>query len=225
MALETGNVIFTGDDYKLQGTRAPSGRVFIRQVGVARLTDALQAAIPLEVIAWGQPRILHGSTYPPKPLKVPVGGQIERVDFRLPLQAIPGNEAFYGIYLPKSSTLVGTTGENLKISPTTGTTHTVTSPVITSVNNAYTAGTGAVATRASGVADQASPSLIRTVTGADLVFQVTVSNAGNTAAGNGIRLSGVGDKSLIYAQIIYSLDGDPIMQANENFYGSASYLG
>lgn len=225
MALETGNVIFTGDDYKLQGIRAPNGRVFIRQVGIARLTDALQTTIPLEVIAWGQPRILHGQTYPPKPLKVPVGGQIERVDFRLPLQSLPGDEAFYGIYLPKSCTLVGTTGENLKVSPTTGTTHTVTSPAIACANNAYAAGAGAVAARQSGLADQASPNLIRTVSGSELTFQITVSNAGNTAAGTGIRLSQTGAKSLIYAQIIYSLDGEAIMQSNENFYGSASYLG
>lgn len=218
MAIELGNVIFSGDDYKLQGIRSPGGRVFIRQIGVAKLNDTLQTAIPLQVIAWGQPKPLHCDSYPPKPLKVPVGAQIERVDFRLPLASIPGGEDFAGIYLPRSCTIVGTTGENLKVSPTTGTTHTVTSPVLTAANNAYTPGAGAVTQRQSGQADQVSPNLIRTVSGSDLTFQITVSNAGNTAVGTGIRLSQTKAEALIYAQIIYSIDGEAIMQANENFY-------
>ncbi|NJL10941.1 MAG: hypothetical protein HC908_14300 [Calothrix sp. SM1_7_51] len=129
---------------------------------------------------------------------------------RLPRAAALGNEPVYGIDLPRGCTMIGTTGENLKVSPTTVTTHTVVSPIITSANNAYSPNSQAVLSRASGVADAAAPSLLTTVIGAPFTLQVSCSNAGNTAAGNGIRLSQAGAHAFIYARIIYSLPGDAV---------------
>jgi hypothetical protein len=219
MPIETGNAIFTGDPYKAtdQGIRGPNGRIYVRQLAVAKLTDTLQINIPLNIIAFNKPNILQGK-YPPKPLVIPIGGQICRVDFRLPLATGLGGETIqYGIYLPKGVTIIGTTGENLKVSPTTTTTHTVTSPAITAANSAYTAGTGVVLSRPDGVADAGSPSLLTTVSGADLALQLTVSNAGNTAAGNGIGLSQTGAEAYVYVQTIHSIAGNAVNQINELF--------
>lgn len=210
---EPGNAIFRGDFYNQQGLIGADGRVYIQQIAIATLTDTLQTSIPLEVVAANKPNTLQGK-YPPKLLQIPVGGQINRVDFRLPLNALPGDERQYGIYLPKDCTIIGTSTDNLKVSPTATTTHTVTAPVIASANNAYTPGAGAVLSRAAGVADAASPSLLTTVSGSPLTLQLTCSNTGNTAAGTGIRLSKAGAIAWVVARVIYSVAGDAIKQIN-----------
>ncbi len=213
MAITTANQIFAGDHYKpsTQGVIASSGRIYIRAVARGQITDTLKSAIELKIYP-AKPLYLHGK-YPPLPFTIPVGAQITRVDFRLPLAAGPGDTVIDGIYIPKNCNIIGTAGERLKISPTSGTTHSVTSPVLVcGANNTYTPETGAVASRPDGVADQPSPSLLTTVTGAPMTLQATVSNAGNTAAGNGIALSTPKATALIYAQVIYSLDGDAIQQ-------------
>lgn len=203
-----GNVIHEGDSYKRQYGIDESGRFFYEAIARARLTDVLQSAIALNIFST-KPNSVVGN-FPPIPLQIPIGGHLERVDLRLPRAAAAGDEPIYGIDLPKNCTMIGTTGENLKVSPTTGTTHTVVSPVITSANNAYTPNSQAVLSRASGVPDAAAPSLLTTVTGAPLALQVSCSNAGNTAAGNGIRLSLAGTHAFIYARVIYSLPGDAV---------------
>lgn len=214
MSLETGNVIFHPDPYKpdVQAIISPDGNRYVWKWARAKLTDALQTTIPLYVAA-AKPVYLK-DMYPDVPLTVPVGAQIQRIDFRLPGAANVGGDTNNGIYLPKNCTIIGTTGENLKVSPATGTTQTTTSPLITCSNNLYTANTGAILQRASGQVDQVSPSLLQTVTGTPLTLQITVSNAANTAAGTGIKLSAEKATSFIYAHVVYRLDGDPIKPWN-----------
>ncbi|RUR77002.1 hypothetical protein PCC6912_39610 [Chlorogloeopsis fritschii PCC 6912] len=218
MPLELGNAIFRGDAYQAaeQGILGADGRTYVTLLAIAKLTDTLQTSIPLQVVASSKPNTLQGK-YPPVNLSVPVGGQIHRVDFRLPLRGAAGDELQYGIYLPKNCTIIGTSTDNLKVSPTSGTTHTVTAPVIASASNSYTPGAGAVLSRAAGVADQASPSLLTTVSGSPLVLQLTCSNAGNTAAGTGIRLSQTGAIAYAFARVIYSIAGDAIQQINTDW--------
>ena len=215
MPIELGNTIFRGDYYQAteQGVIGPDGRIYVQQIAIATLTDTLQTSIPLNVVAANKPNTLQGK-YPPKPLVVPIGGQIHRVDFRLPLQGIAGDALQYGIYLPKNCTIIGTSTDNLKVSPTVTTTHTVTAPVIASANNSYTPGAGVVLSRAAGVADAAAPSLLRTISGADVTLQLTVSNAANDGAGTGIRLSQEGAIAWVFARVIHSIAGDAIQQMN-----------
>lgn len=211
MPLELGNVIGYGDWYQgfEQGIIQPNGRVAIPLIGRATITDTLQTTLQLLVYPPGKNLILQGK-YPPLPFTIPVGGQIERVDFRLPRSLLPDETYTYGLQLPKGCTIVGTTGENLKVSPTTGTTHTVTSPVITAANNAYAPGAQGVLSRAAGIGDQASPSLLTTVSGSPLTLGIAVSNAGNTAVGTGIRLSQAGAIAYIHARVIYTVAGDAV---------------
>ncbi|MBW4480739.1 MAG: hypothetical protein KME54_28850 [Tolypothrix brevis GSE-NOS-MK-07-07A] len=214
MSLETGNVIFHPDPYKpgVQAIIAPDGNRYIWKWARAKLTDTLQTVIPLYVSV-SKP-VYFQDTYPDVPLTVPVGAQIQRVDFRLPNSQPLGSEVTAGIDVPRNCTIVGTTGENLKVSPLFGTTHTVTSPLITAANSLYTPNTGAVLQRGSGVVDAASPSLLQTVSGTALTLQMTVSNAGNTAVGTGIKLSATKATAFIYAHVVYRIDGDPIKPWN-----------
>ena len=215
MPLELGNSISYGDWYQLadQGIIDVNGRNFVTTIGRGTITDTLQSIIPLRVFAPGKPLTLQ-ARFPDLPFQVPVGGQIVRVDFRLPATLLPQEEPTFALQIPKGGTIVGTTGENLKVSPTTVTTHTVTSPVITSASNAYTPGASAVLSRSGGTGDQVSPSLLTTVAGSPLILGLAVSNAGNTAAGNGIRLSTVGAIAYVFARVIYSIPGDAV---NQNF--------
>lgn len=201
---------FTGhhmDCYEGDYLRAPDNRKRYQLWGWAKLTDTLQTSIPLLCYALTK-KGGNAASYPPKPLVIPSGAQIDSVGLSLPAANTGATDSIYGAQLPKNCTIIGTTGENLKVSPTTGTTHTVTAPVITSASNAYTAGTGAVVSRAAGVADAVSPSLLLTL-GSATTYQITVSNAGNTAAGNGIRLSLTGAIAFIVAEIWYTLPPNP----------------
>lgn len=160
--------------------------------GRARITDTLQNAIPLVIPSDRKDQ----TNFPDRPFTLSAGDIITYVGIRLPGNPILGEQDFYG-QLPRGATLVGTTGENLKVSPTTGTTHTVTAPVITAANNAYAPDASVQIARVpNAMADQASPGLLTTLA-ADTTFQITVSNAGNTAAGNGIRVSASGKEAHI----------------------------
>lgn len=210
LGLELGNSIGYGDWYQNdQGLILPNGRIAVTKIAIATLTDTLQITIPLNVFAPGKPNTLQGK-YPPVPLSIPVGGQIDRVDFRLPKYQLPQEEYTYGLHLPKGCTIIGTTTDKLKVSPTSSTTHTVTAPVISSASSAYAPGASAVLSRAAGVADANSPSLLTTVSGSPLVLGIACSATGNDGAGTGIRLSQAGAIAYIYARVIYTIAGDAI---------------
>lgn len=211
MPIEIGNSFTYGDWYQgnEQAVTLPNGRLALSVVAIATITDTLQSTIPLLVQAPGKPLPLQGR-FAPRPLVIPVGGQIDRVDFRLPQPLLPQEEYIYGVHLPKGSTIIGTTGENLKVSPTSGTTHTVTAPAIVSASSSYTPGASAVLSRGAGVADAGSPGLLTTVSGSPLTLGIAVSNSANNAAGNGIRLSLPGAIAYIYARVAYTVPGDAV---------------
>lgn len=147
--------------------------------GYAQINTTLQSDIILKKSpAWPGSQ----ADYPDQNLIIPARAQIISMGIVLPpntpsdsnIDPIPNR-------LTKDATLVGTTGENLKI----GTAHTDTTPVITSAANAYTPGGSVNICRALGEADAAP----LTTLAADTTYRLLVSNAGNAAAGNGIRTS------------------------------------
>lgn len=186
--LSLGNINGIPDAWVGNGIREFDGSEQKPIYALARLTDQLQNAIPLIIPSWRKDQ----QSFPDRNLVLGAGTVVNYVGIRLPEygNAFEGVSTPYGL-LPTGCTMIGTTGENLKVSPTTGTTHTVTTPVITCASNAYQPDAAAFLWRAPGIVDQASPSLLTTIA-APTPLQLTVSNAGNTAAGNGIRLSQTG---------------------------------
>ena len=188
--------------YDNQAITDPRGIVHQKVLGIAKLTDTLQTAIPIYVPSGKKDQ----SKYPDKLLVIPNGAQVNYLGMRLPGYYYQTPEA-YG-YLPSGVTIVGTTGEKVKVSPTTTTTYTQLSPAITAASSAYAPDATATAYRGVAVADAASPSILRTV-GADTTLQVTVSNAGDTAVGTGIKLSTAGAVAYIVVQVCYSYAETP----------------
>ena len=185
--LSYGNIVGLPCAWTYDGVRDFAGLERKLVYARARVTDALQSAIPLIIPSDRKDQV----SFPDRPFVLQAGDIINYVGIRLPGYQFVGEMDFYG-QLPRGVTLVGTTGENLKVSPTTGTTHTVTAPIITAANNAYPPdGAAQVARTPNAFADQAAPGMLSTLA-ADTTFQITVSNAGNTAAGNGIRTSRTG---------------------------------
>lgn len=118
-----------------------------------------------------------------KPFVIPAQATIYRMSIRLPGNTAPTVQYTYGM-LEKGATLVGTTGENLKVASTTAA-HTSTAPVITADANSYNPNDAAV------LASNEWGALAAPLgtTAAATPFKVYVSNAGNTAAGAGISVS------------------------------------
>ena len=201
--LNYGNIITNPlYGYDNQAVTDYRGIVHQKVLGIAKLTDTLQTAIPIYIPSGKKDQ----SKYPDKLLVVPNGAQVNYLGMRLPGYYYQTPEA-YG-YLPSGVTIVGTTGEKVKVSPTTTTTYTQLSPAITAASSAYTPDATATAYRGIGVADAASPSILRTL-GADTTLQVTVSNAGDTAVGTGIKLSTAGAVAYIVVQVCYSYAETP----------------
>lgn len=200
-----GNVIGILDAWVGDGIVDFDGAERKLTYGLAKLTDTLQTAIPLTIPSWRRDQ----TTWPDRPLVLPAGATVNYVGLRLPEY---GNQfegaSPYGM-LPIGCQIVGTTGENLKVSPATGgTTHTTTSPSIACTSNQYTPDAFATSFRPSGLPNQASPSWITTLAGS-VTPQITVSNAGNTAAGNGVRLSQTGAIAFIIVWFALEFDLAP----------------
>lgn len=202
--LSLGNVNGIPDAWVGNGIRDFDGAERKLVFALGKLTDTLQNTIPLVVPSWRKDQV----SFPDRALVLPVGAVVNYVGFRLPEYGnLYEGVSPYGL-LPQGCTIVGTTGENLKVSPTTGTTHTTTAPAIASANNSFTPDSFASVFRKSGVADAASPSWLTTLGGATTP-QITVSNAGNTAAGNGIRLSQSGAIAFIIVWFALEFDMAP----------------
>jgi hypothetical protein len=184
--------------YKRNGLTDARGIVHQKVIAIAKLTDTLQTAIPLYIPSGKKDQ----AKYPDSLLVIPSGAQVNYLGLRLPGYSTPAIPEPFG-YLPSDCTIVGTTGEKVKVSPTTTTTYTQLSPAITAASSAYAPDATAVAYRGVAVADAASPSILLTL-GADTTLQVTVSNAGDTAVGTGIRLSKSGAIAYITVQVCYS---------------------
>ncbi len=118
-----------------------------------------------------------------KPFLIPTGATIYRIALRLPRALRQDEDTKYGL-LEKGATIIGTTGEVLKVASTTAA-HTVTAPGIISGANTYTPNASAVLAVNEW---QALTGQLATLA-ADTTFKLYVSNAGNTAAGTGIRVS------------------------------------
>lgn len=128
-----------------------------------------------------------------KEIVLPAGVTIYYIGIRLPLRAEAGKERMPGM-LEQGATLIGVTGENLKVASA----HTSTAPVITCANNAYTSD----ATASSAATPWTTLAAPLGTLGVATTFKILVSNAGNTAAGaGGIRTSK--GTARIYAEIAY----------------------
>jgi len=202
--LHFGNIVGVLDAWVGNGIIDYDGAERKSVYALAKLTGTPQTTIPLFIPSWKRDQV----SFPDRPLVIPTGVTINRVSLRLPEY---GN-MFEGVspwgLLPQGCNIVGTTGENLKVAPATGTTHTTTSPILTCAGNRYTPDSFSTVWRRSGIADQASPSWI-TTTIAPVTPQIVVSNAGNTAAGNGISLSQPNAIAFVIAWFDLEMDASP----------------
>lgn len=138
-----------------------------------------------------------------KPYIIPAGATIYRIALRLP-RAIRSDENFmYGV-LEKGARILGTAGENLKLASTTAA-HTATSPsIVCNGDGSYTPNASAVLCANEW---QALSGQLATVN-ADTTFKIYVSNAGNTAAGAGIRVSS--GEAYVLTEICFKMANEAI---------------
>jgi hypothetical protein len=227
-----GDITAVGGDsyqYPIQGVKGDDGRTYTSVIALGLLTDTLQTTIPLKIYSnhapalWQTPSAIASdanikSSYPPILLSIPVGAQIQRLSFRTPnLYPTPGQpltsgseSVRWGAYMPQGCTLVGTTGELLKITANDGTIYTNTSPVLAAASSAYAPNTAIAYQRVSGGADQSSPDLMRTVSGSAVQLILATSNSGSSAVGTGIKLSLAGAKAVIVAEVVYATVGNGV---------------
>ena len=137
-----------------------------------------------------------------KPFTIPSGATIYRIGLRLPRSLRADEDTKYGI-LPRGATIIGTTGENLKVASTTAG-HTAASPAIVAANNSYLPNSSAVLCVNEW---QALTGQLATL-GADTTFKLYCSNAGNTAAGNGIRVSS--GEAFVIAEICFKMASEAL---------------
>lgn len=159
-------------------------------VGYAKITQTPQTNIPVYLPSQAQSG-QEQATNPDKLLVIPAGSIIIRHALRLPKLSPPTTKQSdpiqYGNLRP-GATLIGVTGELVKVAPVN--TFTSTDPKIACVSNTYTPDTSATVQRGNGAADIATSSLV--TLGAATPISVVVSNSGSTAAGTGISTS-IGD--------------------------------
>jgi hypothetical protein len=191
-----GNFVTRGYTYDGEVVRDARGFYEGIWVGYAKLTPTLQTVLDVKVSS--NRKIHDPSQFNWKPLVLPQGARVSYAGIRLP-RAYDDSRGYVRGYLPKGATIAGTTGENLKVSyDATSYRHATAAPVLACANSLYTPNSFAVAGRAG--AAEAAPSLFADLT-ADTTVKLYVSNAGNTAAGTGIRLGGT-TKPNSYAYIV-----------------------
>jgi hypothetical protein len=171
-------------------------------VGYAKITSTPQSNIPVYLPSQAQ---AGGElvTNPDRLLVLPAGAIINRIALRLP-KLEDNKTAQYG-NLPSKSTLIGTTGELVKVGAAG--VFTTTDPAIAAVAGVYTPNSSKVANR--GIVNTADVAASGLVTlGAATQFNLLVSNAGSTAAGTGIATS-AGDAFAIIQICWYELQPAP----------------
>lgn len=138
-----------------------------------------------------------------KTFLVPNGATIYRIALRLPRALRQDEDKKYGL-LEKKATIIGTAGENLKVASTTAA-HTATAPAI------VCGGDGLYVPNSSAVLAvnewQALTGQLATLT-ADTTFKLYVSNAGNTGAGTGIRVSS--GEAFVLCEICYKMAAEAL---------------
>lgn len=171
-------------------------------VGYAKITNALQANIPVYLPSQAQ---AGGElvTSPDRLLVLPVGAIINRIALRLP--KLEDNRTTQYGNLPAKSTLIGTTGELVKVGAAG--VFTTTEPSIAAIANTYAPNASKTVNRGiATTADVASSGLI--TLGAPTAYSLLVSNAGSTAAGTGIATS-AGDAFAIVQICWYEIQPAP----------------
>lgn len=153
-------------------------------VGYAKIDTTLRSNISVFIPSSQAQTPGESINSPDRLLILPVGAIVTRIGLRLP-KIDPNTTQQFG-NLPKGRTLIGTTGELVKVGY--GTTFTSTDPAIASVSNAYTPDATKTVQRPIGAADVALSGLA--TIGAATPVNLLVSNAGSTAAGAGIATSG-----------------------------------
>jgi len=199
----------SGDSYQplAQYLHSPFGVKIFKQVGAAIITESLQTSIPIIVYPAKNPVL--APYYPVGSLTIPVGGQILSVSLRTPTQAIQGYTNLWGATLPIGVSLVGTTGDVLKISEGANNTFTAAQTAsLVAANNAYALGSGVRFSRTFG---QADAGILTTVASTPKTLNLVVDNTGNTGAGTGIALSSTsGYKALIVVDVIWQSVDDAV---------------
>lgn len=163
--------------------------------GWAKLTTTLQTEIDIVLPS-------HQRRKADKPYVIPNGATIYRIGLRLPRELRADEDKKYGI-LEKGASIIGTTGERLKVASTTAA-HTATAPAIVAANNSYTPNGSAVLCVNEW---QALTGQLATL-GADTTFKLYCSNAGNTAAGTGIRVSS--GEAYVIAEICFKMAAEAL---------------
>lgn len=153
-------------------------------VGYAKIDSTLRSNISVFIPSSQAQTPGESINSPDRLLILPVGAIVTRIGLRLP-RIDPNTTQQFG-NLPKDRTLFGTTGELVKVGY--GSVFTNTDPAIAAVANAYNPDATRTVQRPVGVADVALSGL--TTIAAPTPVNLLVSNAGNTAAGNGIATSG-----------------------------------
>lgn len=218
----SGNVVSSGDHYNYEGqfVRDDTGRAIYRAVGAATITDTLQTSIP--VIVYPPRNKELASTFPNRNIVIPSGAQILSTSLRLPSTRIRGDQMRWGAQIPIGTTIIGTTGDVLKVNFGTQNQFAAAATAsIAAANNAYAIGASARLTRVPNAADNAS-GILNTL-GAQQTVRVMVDNAANNAAGTGIRLSTAGQEAVIAVDIIWAVTDDAVRHnelpnLTENFY-------
>lgn len=165
-------------------------------VGYAKITSTLQSNIPIYLPSQAQTggELL---TNPDKLLILPTGSIVTRIALRLP--ATETNKTTQYGNLPVGRTLVGTTGELVKVGATG--VFTTTAPSIAAASSVYAPNAAATVQRPVGTADVVASGLV--TLGAATTYSLLVSNAGSTAAGTGIATSVSGVEALAIVQICW----------------------
>lgn len=186
MAVNTGNSIFLtgGYDEAMNGVAGADGRSYRSYVARAKLTGELQNNIPLILNRNSPNNDVVNFT---RPLKLPINSWITRIDFRLPTRKRDGSEKIFGLELPDGTNIEGTTGEKLKVSFDNAVINP--SPAVAAANSQYAPNSTAILFRPPWQEDQPAPSMLRQVTNNDGNLKLVVTDAGDTALGNGIKLS------------------------------------
>lgn len=187
-----------------------NGYLLREVIGYAKITNALQTNIPI-FIPSGAQTATEQIARPDRRLILPTGAIVTRIGLRLP-KATNSDITQYG-ELAKKATLIGTTGEFVKVGADG--VFTAAAPAIAAATSSYPLNGTASAQRIAGQADVALSGLV--TIGAATPMSLLVSNAANAAAGAGIRTSaGVG---LAIVQICY-LELQPVTCYEEMGYQS-----
>jgi hypothetical protein len=158
-----------------------------RWAGLAKVTTTLQTAI--DILIPSNRKLRNTTDLAWKQMVIPNGAVVDSVSVRLPrvypsteMNGLPEDVASPYWINDTAATLVGTTGEHLKVAAS-GTNYSSTDNQFTASGSAYTL-------------DAVNTLDLSDTLGADTTYKVYVSNAASNAAGNGIRISST-DSSVI----------------------------